>query len=273
MQLYKFLSKITVLCYFLSFPCFSLTTPSHFPKELLYKGQPVDPICFEGNEKTVSLNKCSIQSQTDMQVSGQDKEFLKKNFYGYNYHSKDNENVQSYSYYKVIGKFKNSFVIYHISSGGGSGVFTSLNLIKREGDKLIIEGLGSGDRCNSGLEDNARLQGGILSYTVNINPFDYLQIAKQNPHNLKAYDDLAACAACCQGVANFARDLRDPNQSEKFISIDLGKNIEEVSNNTQGKYQECFNKLLANYMKEGKYKMNVLELKSFTNEFNSQCMQ
>lgn len=251
--------------------CFSLTIPNDFPNELKYKGQPIDPMCFEGNEKKISLNQCGIHFQQSLKMSGQNDNLIKKGYYGYDYQQTDNGNMQAYSYYKVVGQYQHSFVIYRISSGGGSGVFTSINLVKRVNDTLLNDSFMEGDRCNNGI-DEPQLANNILAFSVNITPFDYLEIAKLNPHHLKAYDDLASCAACCLGVAHFQADLNNLKKVQ-FTSIDLGENIEEATSNTQGNYQQCFNKLIVNYMRQKKHTMDLKELRSFVNNFNNECIK
>lgn len=249
--------------------CLALT-PQNYPNELKYKGQPIDPLCFEGEEKKVSLDKCGLNFHDNLKVTGKDADLIKKDYYGFEYQDNDTPGTTASSYYKLIGQYKDALVLYRISNGGGSGVFTSVDLVKRNGDMISIDTLGVGDRCNNGI-DEPTVTNNILSYVAYITPFDYLTIAQQNPHKLQAYDDLASCAACCYGQARFQLNLAD--KKEKFINIDLPANKEDVDNQTQGKYQHCFNKIMMNYLQQKQTTMDPKELKTFVDRFNTECVK
>lgn len=277
MNLYRNCFIMTVMCLFVHVSS-AMEIPKHFPKDLIYKNQPIDPLCFESdhtdtNAEPILLTSCGLQEDAAFKATGKNEKLIKEGFVGFDYTWTDEKDpkLQShgYSYYKAYKTADHSFLIYLVNSGGGSGQFSSITLAKREGDKLKLKQLMAGDRCNNGIEEVKQSDKG-LQIKVNLTPFDYIEIAKQNPHQLKAYDDLASCAACCAGAAIYEQDLKQSHTPVKFVSINLGEGLAE--GNTQGKYQVCFNKLVEEYKKNGKQVMNPDQLTEFANQFNKQCV-
>jgi N-acetyl-beta-hexosaminidase len=121
-----------------------------------------------------------------------------------------------------------------------------------------------GDRCNGGIS-TVSLKDKKLTYTINITPYDFITLSNTKIPKLQAYDDLAACAACCQGTATFESDF----ENSHLVSIDLG----ELSEQSQGMYQDCFNRLLKEYIANGQKSLNPDELNKFVEKFKSKCIQ
>lgn len=261
----------------LLFPFFSYAEkpPKDFPNKLLYANQPIDPLCFEQKENT-SLKNCGISTNREDKITGHNQKLLNEGFVGFDYVWSDTKNpsyqAQSYSYYKAFPLQNDTYLIYSVYSGGGSGSFSALHIVKRTGDDLKINTLTVGDRCNGGIE-NVKLKNKIFSYDVNITPFDFLTIANDNPHQLQAYDALAACAACCAGTASYERPQDFANGEEKLISAHLNSSPEDITGMSQGTYQACFNQIYIQYKKSGKDVLNSQELKKFTQLFNQQCVK
>jgi len=154
-------------------------------------------------------------------------------------------------------------------------------LANRKNNNLKVEVLVSeGDRCNGGIYD-VRQKNGILTYSENITAANFLDITKQNPHNLRAYDDLDDCAVCCVASAVYATDLKDTNKKAKLLSVELGvdsyspyMSISRESDNSSDNskwYQACFNKLIAKYKNSGKISLTPDELNKFMTVFNKEC--
>lgn len=250
--------------------------PANFPKDLLYKGQPINPFCFAdffytNNKKdTMDLKKCEKKlKKSNLVVTTRDEERIKQGYVGYDYDQKPNH---GYSYYKPYGSVNGGQIIYLIHSGGGSGQFSSLYLVTRTKNKIQLETLASGDRCNGGVLD-VKQDGQKLTYTVNLTAYDFLDLAQNNPHNLNAYADLEACAACCKATAIFERELDHLNDAKLFY-IDLTAYPIEAKNIAQqGTYQVCFDKLLLDAESSGKKYYDTDELKKFTQMFNDQCVK
>lgn len=241
------------------------------PKDLMYAGKPIDALCFnlEGNTNTIHLDKCGIKKEK-YSVNGLDNDLIKKGYIGYNW--KDTSvsyPSEGSSYYKSFSADNNQYWIYSFNNTGGSGTFSAISLVKRiNPNELTIKTVTSGDRCNGGIRD-ARQHGKQLDFDVNLTPFDLLALTNQNPHQLKAYDDLAACAACCAGAATY-RINSDLTPKLMFVTLDAAT-PEEMS--TQGKYQVCFNNILAQYIKSGKTKLNESQLSQLNKEFNDKCFK
>ena len=103
----------------------------------------------------------------------------------------------------------------------------------------------------------------------------FLQIQILYRYDLKAYDDLDACAACCMGVAVFSRPFNDLAQ-ENLNYIDLtgvSIPIDDQDEVNGVKYQNCFNQTLLKYKKEHDNKLNSQALSDFVDEFNKACFK
>lgn len=247
----------------------------NIPEEFMYQGKPINALCI-GNltshldEKSINLKEC-VKEINKYKTDAANKALINKGYVGVDYSNKDEkENPwdRGYAYYKYLGKHGEDHVLYFLENTGGSGMFSNILIVKREGDKLILkENSAGGDRCNGGI-DNAKLENNQLYYSMNLTPFDYIALSNENPKEIKPYDDLASCAVCCQGSANFSYDFQN---KPKLISIDLGDLPDKEQ--TQGKYQTCFNQLLTNKINSGKKQLSEDELRNFVKEFNAQCVQ
>lgn len=270
-----------------------LSVEATIPEDFMYQNQAISPNCIEqliSNDEagsvTVKLSECSklpknykIEKKNALEKSG---------FIGYSYsvapeakdvalsdqaENQDTDKVEStmgfggYAYYKYLGKYKKDHVICFLHNSGGSGMFSYIFLISREGDQLRLSKiLVMGDRCNGGI-NTVTMFDEKLQYTIQITPYDYIELSDQNQHNLKAYDDLAACAACCQGEALFEHDFKEP----KLLSVSLDK-LTQDELPIQGKYQACFNTIVKRNLQEGKRQFTVPELKALMKEFNKECV-
>lgn len=267
---------------FLVLPLLVFATPQQrLPDELMYLGKPIDPICLlqvEGMKGRVDLSQCGLDLKKGYRISGSSQRLLAKGFIGYNYNSQLNDEVKmgGYSYYKAFGKVGRSVIVQTLNNSGGTGSFSSLNLIKREGNFIRISVLNEGDRCNGSLVDVKREGQGRqqrLVYGVQLTAYDFLILAHDNPHHLKAYDELSSCAVCCAGTAVFQRPIGAEFDQEKLLYIkmpDDSKNIGQPS--APPTYQACFDKLISSFAQKNKGKLDVLQLSRFTHQFNTQCV-
>ncbi len=244
------------------------------PKEFQFNGKPISPLCIaqianaESLESAqVNLAECSKEESKYRLVP--DKSMLEKSYIGYDYtlkNSTEEYTPTESAYYKYLGKFNNLHVIYFIYSGGGSGTFTSVFLVDRKDDTIKYSKniVGMGDRCNGGI-DTVSLNDNKLRYSLFITPYDYIDLSEIKIPEVKAYDDLSACAACCQGTAQFESDF----DTSQLVSVDMGDSFD----NDQGTYQECFNSVLKGNKDRGKQKLTVPELKDFVMQFKDQCLK
>ena len=258
------------------FPADQATRPyalalANLPTSLIYNGKPIDAWCFTDTNSD-SLKKCGINFEKDIKISGQDKQLEKKGYTGYEYHFKGSGPTHGYSYYRPIAHFGNKDVIFTLSSGGGSGQFTAIKTIDRHGDKLNIQTYDMGDRCNNGISD-IKQDNEKITYLAHITPFDFLTLAEDNPHKLQAYDDLAACAACCAGTVRISRPLNDNFLKATVVSVDFSNySLEDGGYTGKKPYQACFNSLIATYKAKHKTVLTLAALKVFVQQFNQQCV-
>lgn len=251
----------------------SIEAKKPIPEVFQFQGKPISPLCIaeianDNSDKIISANllKCS-KNEKKYKIEPY-KDAIDSGFTGFDYTLKNSseEYVPTESaYYKYLGMFNNLHVIYFIYSGGGSGSFTSVFLVERKEDtiKYIKNVVSLGDRCNGGI-NSVSFKNNKLTYSVNISPYDFIDLSGIKIPKVKPYDDLATCAACCQGTAQFESDF----EKSDLISLDLGETFE----NTQGTYQECFNVLLKDYKQQGKQLLSPAELKEFIGLFMSKCL-
>ena len=259
-------------------PIMNASTSTHIPTDLMYNNEPISPLCLDQEEspdKTLSLvNNCGTAPVVEQEQS---KELLNKGFIGFEYKTKDNlDAANSYSYYKIIGSFNNVYTLFSISNTGGSGHFSSVYLVNRDKDQLHIKTLPfGGDRCNGGLTEVTQ-QENKLFFSSNITPADFLSISNNNPYQLKAYDNLDACAACCVATAQYETDLQKNPAKATLLSIQLANDsgsLSSLKSADQTGYQACFNKLVLEYIAKNKSTLTAKELKLFMDEFNATCVK
>lgn len=246
---------------------------NRLPSQLMFQGKQVDPLCLFSIESTtglVDLATCGIISMSGATVSGENDALISQGFIGYNY--RISPHTEGYSYYKSLGTAGTSVIVQTINNSGGTGTFSFLNLIQRNGDKINVSVLKGGDRCNGSVVDAVRL-GDHLTYGVQLTPYDVLTLAHDNPHQLKAYDDLSACATCCVGKAVYQRVIGHDVADEKLVYLDVSTYLQPAdrSSSTQ-KYQACFDKLMKEDAIKNKGKLDFKKILRFTHQFNAQCI-
>ncbi len=247
----------------------SAAETASFPQELMLDGKPVEPYCMEhffGDStrfEPVNLRQCGVDNVLPVENASVDK----NGNYGYGYTYKDMGDGfinKPYIYYRYLGRRNDLPVLFLQESGGGSGKFSALVTVERQGDSLkLVEEIAAGDRCNGGLE--ASMNNDVLEYTQNVTPYDFLAIAGDNPHKLTAYNDLEASASSCFGSAHFV--------GGKLADITLTSDGQDAEGWTEKMpYQPCFNKLYRDTVQQGKNKLSKEELLNFTHSFNATCV-
>ena len=272
---------VMALQLFLFYPAWGAATDTNkLPAALLYKEKPIDPLClveFNTSIGQMDLDKCGIHAIAGRDIAGENQSLISKGYIGYDYTIKINDTVSlhGYSYYKIVGENGSAVIVQTINHGGGTGEVSSLSLVAREGHGIKVAVLNTGDRCNHGLVHVAREQGTLgehLIYSSKLTAYDFLKMAHNNPHHLKAYDDLDDCAICCKATAVFHRDMGTNFTHEKLLHIDLAAFPQDTTNTpAPQKYQACFDKLFKQYIKRGKTKLDKKQLASFMREFNQKC--
>jgi hypothetical protein len=173
-----------------------------------------------------------------------------------------------YFYYRYLGQADGVDVLYMENSGGGSGEFTILSGVQRDGHLVRkVRDYAAGDRCNGGLS-NAAGSNGHLTFDQNLTPYDLIALA--NPKTrLDAYKDLEASATSCIAVSHMAGD------DKHWTGVTLTEDVlgDEQGWTSQYRYQACFNKLYNSWVKQGRDDMDRNGVMAFATAFASRCVQ
>jgi len=262
------------------------TSASHemgtFPSALTYKGKPIDALCVTERthpKATVDLNHCGVTRESAETIVGENEKLVAEGYVGHDFNIKINKEItmRGYAYYKIFGMQGSAVIIQTIYHGGGSGEVSSLSLVQRDGHHITVTALNVGDRCNHGIIDVNRVQsakGDYLRYRLKLTSYDFLTLAHQNPHHLKAFTDLADCAVCCKATAVYQRTIGADFLNEKLRYVDLAAfPQEEIASTEPQSYQVCFDRLLQTYIKNTQSKLNFKQLVGFMKKFNTSCAQ
>lgn len=237
----------------------------NFPVGMIYNNKPIDPLCFDHEDSlntTIDLKKCGIEANETI-INTNNNYF--SGFTGFDYRWMDKEDhtltSQNYAYYKAFPGINGQSIIYLLTSGGGSGRFSSLLLVKRNGDKLKTKFLQGGDRCNGGIE-KVEVKDDKLIYEVNITPYDMVSITTTG---LKI-EELVSCSICCTGVAVYERNLKNIKK-KKLIAVKLtNPNIDRAKG-----IQACFNQLVNQYHNRGNTTLSPVGLDRFVSTLQADC--
>ncbi|MDI1352931.1 MAG: hypothetical protein PSV35_09250 [bacterium] len=241
------------------------------PPDLLFNNKPIDSLCFANNENDtnlINLNNCGL-SKEKYKLIGQDKNLINKGYIGYNWQNPEfSSGGEGSTYYTFFAAKNKYFWIYNINNGGGSGTFTAINLIKKiDNHTLSNKVITSGDRCNGGIQ-NVTEKNGLLTFSMNLTPYDVIILAKQHNPDLKAYDDLAACASCCVAKAFYTVNT-DNNPQLKYVDLNRGMNQEDMPD--QGAHQNCFNKLFNSYLRDQQIHLQQTQVNELAKKFKQKC--
>lgn len=181
--------------------------------------------------------------------------------------------------YEILGRDGARFAIATLSSGGGTGRFTDLMIVRKSGARLVAEKilLRGTDRCNGGLWD-AKLDGSLLIWSENLTPSDLIEFG--GIKSLTAYKDLEASASSCVATRNMAYDMKSGDAHMVSITLQPGYGqgnsngrIEDREGWTeQYAHQHCFNTFYNGYVFDGRTELDPAQLKAFADGFASACL-
>ncbi|GAA0589560.1 hypothetical protein [Caenispirillum bisanense] len=252
----------------------SPAAPAGLPAELMVKGAPIDPYCFEALPETFSPDACldeNMELHPDHPATGPDADgWLERT---YRYTDMEEPMNTATAGYRVLGRTEAGMVVETRAWGGGTGQFSSIVVFRRDGDTVtVIDRPFGGDRCNGGIIE-AGLADGVITASVAITPYDLLDIALHGAEtSVAAYDDIAACAICCIGTADFRGD--------QLTGVTLGFDEEPASRfaDEEGDggppMQKCFDDLVA---ARGAYEtpgltLDRAALDAFGTDFKARCL-
>ena len=248
------------------------------PAALMVDGQPIDTLCFadaEGMDSPLGFDNISVRNcGADLIVKERGTREDGTAFVSYAYSNTDDVMSWPYAQYQYIGEIGNDVAVLVNWSGGGTGHFSTLMLVAREGDRLIVKSvIAGGDRCNGGITKASVDDAGRVSYAINITPYDMLVLGGDPERaflkSVKPFDDLVACAACCYGTAKFTgddftgvalnEDLRDSLMSDANTPPELEK-------------QACFDRLVKLQFDAGQTEFTPEGWEIFIREVEHVCL-
>jgi hypothetical protein len=172
---------------------------------------------------------------------------------------------KGFSSYELLGQTPAGTVIQTYNEAGGTGRFSSVIIVRLNGNTLsLVDQITGGDRCNGGLSE-AKVQDGKLTYSINITPGDFPTLAWASDKGLKAYEALEASAMSCFATATY--------MDGKFTSISLNPDAVKEAGDWENQYthQKCFNEKFKAAIKAGHLEMTAAELKIFMDDFLASC--
>lgn len=247
------------------------------PRSLQYEGKPVDPLCFnqlwqQSDEKpAIRLDNCNPGLYTP--VEDPDQYSAADGFIGTAYRPSDiaPEHMPALAFieYKNLGMIDDHSVVLIRESGGGTGLFTSLYLFRRDGANLhVVKNIAGGDRCNGGIE-TAHIDNGFLHYDVNLTPLALYALGGGETEDVNSAD-LQDCAVCCYALAHY--------QIDKLHSVSLADNLSQMLSQSPLMAEDaaspaaCFDRLALAQIKSGQTKFSPEKLSAFANKIEKECL-
>lgn len=245
-----------------------------------FNGKPIDPRCVarlvsieNGGLQIVDLSDCAKQMRGKSAVKQRGRSLEAEDAV-----PGSGGQFESASY-EILGENAGRFIASTEWSGGGTGRFTNLLIVRKESGKIIAEKSLSvgGDRCNGGLADN-RMSGAMVHWSVYLTPFDLIDLG--GIKSLAAYKDLEASAASCAATQNWEYDF--DTDKTRFVSVMLEPSaamgsksglIQDQSGWTENyTYQHCFNGIYDGFITRRRTDLSPSELIQFAQDFARVCL-
>jgi hypothetical protein len=179
------------------------------PAALTYRGAPLDPYCLADfhEEPTVALAECTadpaiVRLKAEAPLAADAKGWIG---YAFKYADMADLPPRAWAAWRYLGEVDRGLVVETLFSGGGTGWFSAVHLVRREeGDRLrIVDTLAGGDRCNGGIEGAAVVAGRVVTAS-RMTPDDLMAWAlEQAGGPLPEDTGLAFCAICCVATATY----------------------------------------------------------------------
>lgn len=259
--------------------CKDQSEPDATPPDptLTIDGAAVDPLCFLGridhdDESATPVYPARDCSNKEYMRDEQNASPLDGGFVSAAYYYVDpdmpDQKYPGFIGYKYLGDYRGLKAVQLIENGGGSGMFTSVQLLRPEenGTLRVIQTLAGGDRCNGGIAQ-ASMAGRTLIYDVNLTPFDFIALAQHNPANLQAYDDIDACAVCCYGTLRYVNG-RAESVSLNPAAVPADMPADATSDRP---LQACFDQAFRAASTDGDGVMSLKQNKKFIADFFKSC--
>lgn len=247
-------------------------TSDVLPAALLYQNEPIKGYCLlDSTSKTISLPICEKKFR-EKAIIAKATLSLGAGWYGAEYQDpKQEPPFEEYCYWSYVGALPNGFYLIHKQEGcyRGTGRFSQLVALKREGDILKLQTIDGGDRSFGGIQKPS-FANHKLVYAKAYTPADLFELWREafHPRLEKPVDiqSLRGCAICqtalvsyeipendlpgiptLQHIAHFSFTLGDINPD-----VPLPSNPETL--------QECFDVVLATYRQDEKLSFKELDV-------------
>ena len=241
------------------------------PESLLFNGKPVPPYCFsQMDEQDVIFVNCDLmeglQIMDDADAMHDDG---RDGVVSASYRNVEFDSYGGFDHYKYLGSSNGLDYVLYVSSGGGSGVFSSVLGLKRDGDVLnIADVMGVGDRCNGGDTGTSKVTAEGVIVVTNITPYDLISLPYEDgtPY-VEAYQEIDACAVCCVGEVSVLNG--------QIIQVDISEVYTtpsySASQNPDG-MQACLDKLIKAQQDQGQVSLSLDAVNAFVKKFETQCV-
>lgn len=233
------------------------------PADLMHEGRPLDALCFESwmDSPVVDVTTCG---QADHIIPVEHDVNADRGWRGYTYRLADlpeDAAVRGWVAWRYLGETAEGHVVETYHNGGGTGQFTGVQTVRREGDRLhLVESHMGGDRCNGGVAA-AAVSGGVVAGALNITPYDLLALALKEEDVLHpVYDGITSCAICCVGTVTFVGD------DLAWVSLDPPEGGFAGEGEADSP-QACLDSLL----EDSRWSLNQSELERLGRDFRAKC--
>lgn len=257
----------------------ALAEASHLPSALLYHGKPIEPLCFnsdaEKSPKFFDIKACE-ESNRQENIEIKPMNTMHENDRGYFFRNKSESNT-SYSSisYRYISSSKHAELVLVEWSGGGSGYFSDLYWLKREGDVLeVVNHVSGGDKCNGGI-GNVHVDGQDVTIERNVTPADFFKLADVTPpHKKMGYSYLPGHHNACFGQmrevnGKFTAYIPDYRKSGFFG--DYMSEKPPTKSDDKNYYETCFFKQFREVPERKQW--TPAQMTEFMTHFNRSCIE
>lgn len=249
------------------------TTPDNF---LSYRHKAIEPYCFgmfligdsSRFEEPVSLATCTDEGHSTYasyltQENGRYSQQMKRVNSPWPEHMFFN--------YRLVAGTAENFVVEVHGNTGGSGNFSNVIVVRREGDELhLLEEMGAGDRCNGGITgDVQQREDGTLVYSRFITPAD-LYASEEMPED-KTLTELEFCAVCCTGMANYEGEALVSYTLTPQNPFMMAEDYVTEAIEGEGVQQACFNRSLVATLKGEAQTFSKEHMQSFLQKTAQAC--
>lgn len=236
---------------------------------LTHAGAPVDPLCFiqtweqPADGAVIDLTQCRTGAYNPVA----DKSYKPGvGVYGTAYRpagTGPESGATAYIEYRYLGDTGGRSAILLSESGDGSGMFSSLMLLRRDGDRLLVdETAAAGDRCNGGIPA-ATVTDGVLRYDVNLTPAALYALTRSG-EAADAPAPLKDCAVCCYATATY--------KGGQLQNVTLVPNLAAALAPGEEGAMGCFDAQIDGQIKAGRTILSPAHMKTLGDAVYNSCL-